>query len=110
MKWVDLAKTLLALGPKAKAAWPMVLIIIQQLQALAELFAPEASGGLELVAPTDEELAVEAQLSALLAEDGSQAVIDFSSIRAIFALARQIPQVATALAGLLELLNSLGKK
>lgn len=90
----------------------MIMAIIMQLQLLVALFAPEAAaaGGLELTDPTPEEVEAEAQLSALLAEDGTQAVIDLTTIRTVIALARQIPQVATLLAGLLELLKGLGKK
>lgn len=111
MKAIDILNAVLKLGPKAKAAWPIILVIIAQLQALAAVFAPEAaaSGGLELNDPTPEELAAEAQLSALLSEDGTQAVIDLSSIRTIIALARSVPQIATLLAGLLDFLNSIGK-
>lgn len=112
MNWIDLVRAAVALGPKAKEAWPIILVIIAQLQALAAIFAPEAaaSGGLALTDPTPEEQAAEAELSALLSDDGTQAVIDLSSIRTIIALARSVPQIATMLAGLLELLNSFGKK
>ena len=112
MKIVDIIAAVVKLGPKAKLAWPIVLVIIAQLQALAALFAPEAAaaGGLELTDPTPEETAAVEQLSALLAEEGTQAVINLDGIRALFALARRVPEIAAALAALLEMLNSFGKK
>lgn len=112
MKLFDIINAVVKLGPKAKAAWPIILVIIAQLQALAAVFAPEAAaaGGLELALDTDEDLQAQSELSALLAEDGTQAVIDLSSLRTLLALARSSPQLLILLNGLIDFIASFGKK
>jgi hypothetical protein len=111
MKYIDLLKTLLAFGPKLAEVWPLVMQLVELVKQIAAKVIPApaaASGGLELVTPTEEEAAAESQIAQCLTAGGtSQAVIDFSGLRGIFTLLKLAPQLAGFLTGALDLLKKL---
>jgi hypothetical protein len=79
--FLSLLQLIVALGPKIPKA-------MELLKALYDLFATEIeaaipAGGLELVADTDEELALIGQISEALSADGTQAAFDGSRLRGL---------------------------
>lgn len=100
MSYLDLLKLLVSFGPKLKLAWPILLAIFEQVQALAELFRPEtAPGELAITEVSGDELAAEAEIGQLIAVDGAQSAFDGSRLRGVFKWAKD--------AGLLDLLIGL---
>lgn len=111
MAWIDLLKKLVALQGVLKANWADVMLIVAAIQRIAANLVPAATtGGLEQYEKSAEEVALEAELSSLLAGDGAQAVIDLSTLFMLWRLAQQVPEIATLLNGLFDFLANLARK
>lgn len=105
MKYLDLLNLFLALGPKMPAIIAAVQKLVADFKELVSLVKPDAqpsSGDLQLVAVDEQEEAAEAQIAALMAADGSQALFDGSLLRGVFAFAKEHPELMAWILGLLK--------
>lgn len=84
MKYLDLARTLLTAG---RTKLPGLLKILNEILSFLEAANPSQSDSLQLVAATDEELDLDAQLAECLTAEGSQAIFDGSRLRKLVQLA-----------------------
>lgn len=96
MSWKELLSLILSAGPKLKLVWPLVLQAFEHLKAVAELVnkarellgvgtvVPSPDGTLSVVAATDEEAALEAQVVCLISPEGAEAAWDGSRLRSIW--------------------------
>lgn len=110
LRWIDVLNKLAAVGPALQEAWPILLVIITNVQLLIDKLAklvPSAvpSEGLEQYNKTEEELAAEAKVAALLTAPGTQAMVDLATLFTLWRTAQQIPKVAAVLTQLLDLLS-----
>lgn len=89
MSYSDILKLLIHIAAVAKAKLPAVMAWIEQTVILLEPDNSTASDSLQIVEPTEEEIALEGVLAQALAGEGSQAVFDGSRIRRLAALLKE---------------------
>lgn len=114
LRWIEVLNKLAAVGPALQEAWPILLVIITNIQLLVDKLSklvPAAvpADGLEQYAKSEEELAAEGRVAALLADADTQAMVSLATLFTIWRMAQKVPEVAAMLNQLLDLLSKFKK-
>lgn len=104
MKYLDILKALKSAGKFAPVLLDIYLYILAKFEAMKSDVADDS---LQLVEPTEEELALEGEVSQALTAEGSQAIFDGSRLRKLAALGTRFAELAPTLLALAKLFGAL---
>lgn len=94
LTYLDYLKALLALGAQLPKAWPLILALWQNLQALANLLHGEQpAGNVSVLGESAEEQAAEKAVLQLMASAGQVQVMSFDRLKGVFAWFQAHPQL-----------------